>query len=771
MNDKGRGPSKQLRFKHEEQSAGTSGQFGPKSKPRPKSLKPLDEPPPISEPTGDLPLSDDTPPTSGQIGPKSKQGGKLRQKSEQARPSDRLRHEDEAPPGDGAADPPKDKKVAREADKLNKSKLRMDKSGDKLEMAREKLAAQKPIKKPGIVKSAGQAAKFQTWRYVHGKINQVEHENVGTEAAHKSELAGEKVVRGTTRFVKKRIRTRPARQVRKWEKKNINARADHAFRQLAQENPELRKNALSRFFQKQRIKKQYQKQAREAAKQGAKVAKKTAVTTEKIAHAAWEFVKRNPKVFLIALCLFLVIVIIQSCTAAFTTIGNGILGAAVGTSYLAEDADIDNAELAYTEWETDLQLEINNAESTHSGYDEYRYNVDDISHNPYELMAFLTAVYDGFTYPGIQVVLQQIFNEQYSLSFVDEVEVRYRTETRTGTSTYTDPETGESYSEDYEYEVEVAYNYYILNINLTARSFSDVVFNRMNAEQRERFNIYMITKGNRQYLQSPFGETNWLPYVTSYYGYRVHPITGAKNYHKGLDIGMPEGTEILAGHDGTVTFAGNNGDYGLVVVIEDSEGLVSKYAHCSALLVSAGQTVSAGDPIARVGNTGQSTGPHLHLEIIKNGQYLNPIYFAVTNDYGQGPTYGAPGTPMGDGSYAALIAEGESHLGKPYVFGAKGPDKFDCSGFVCWSLTHSGVKSIATNAQGLYNACTPISPSEAQPGDLIFFQGTYSTPNTVTHVGIYVGNNQMLHAGKPVQYASFDTRYWQEHFYSFGRLN
>lgn len=151
----------------------------------------------------------------------------------------------------------------------------------------------------------------------------------------------------------------------------------------------------------------------------------------------------------------------------------------------------------------------------------------------------------------------------------------------------------------------------------------------MNAEQRERFNVYMITKGNRQYLQSPFGETNWLPYVTSYYGYRVHPITGEKNYHKGLDIGMPEGTEILAGHGGTVTFAGNNGDYGLVVVIEDGEGLVSKYAHCSALLVSAGQTVNAGDLIAKVGNTGQSTGPHLHLEIIKDGRGRNDQYRRV----------------------------------------------------------------------------------------------------------------------------------------------
>lgn len=206
-----------------------------------------------------------------------------------------------------------------------------------------------------------------------------------------------------------------------------------------------------------------------------------------------------------------------------------------------------------------------------------------------------------------------------------------------------------------------------------------------------------------------------------------------------------------------------------------------EYAHCSQLLVSAGQEVKKGDVIAKVGSTGNSTGPHLHLEVLVDGEHLNPLYFADTGDHTFGslapgtpggpeiPAY--PGAPMGDGSYAALMEEAQKHLGKPYVFGAKGPDSFDCSGFVCYSLRESGVKNIATNAQGLYNACTPVSRTNAQPGDLIFFQGTYSTPSTVTHVGIYIGNGMMIHAGKPVQYASIDTAYWTEHFYAFGRLN
>ena len=787
MSEKNRGgPSRRLRFESEEPAL-TSGQLGPKLPPHPKNRRKLAQAPadtktpPLSERPDASPPVEDAPSTSGQVGPKSEPGGKLRQDSEQARPSDRLRHGEEPPPtGEDAADGgaarsgnPKDKKAAREDKRTEKSKYRAEKSGDKLNNAREKLANQKPPKKPGPVKTAGRAAGYQAWRYAHGKIHQVEHENTGIEAAHKTELAGEKVLRVGTRFIKRRIRTRPARQVRKWENRDMKAKADYAFRQMAQEHPELSKNALTRFWQKRRMKKQYQKQAREAAKTTKRAAQKAAVTAEKIAGAVWGFIKKNPKVFLLLAAAFLIVVLLQSCMAAVMSIGNGALGAVAGTSYLAEDADIDRAELAYTEWETDLQLEINNAERTHPGYDEYRYNVADISHNPYELMAYLTAVYDDFTFAGVQGALRQIFDGQYTLTFTEEIEVRYRTETRT--DTWTD-EDGNEHSDTYE--VEVPYNYYILHIDLAARSFSDVVFSRMNAEQLERYNVYMITKGNRQYLQSPFGETNWLSYVSSYYGYRVHPISGAKDYHKGADIAMPQGTEILAGQDGTVTFAGDNGGYGLVVVLDNGEGLVSKYAHCSALLVSAGQTVKAGEPIARVGSTGNSTGAHLHLEIIKDGTYLNPLYFAVTNDYAhsgagtQGPEYGDPGAAMGDGTYAALIAEAEKHLGKPYVFGASGPDSFDCSGFVCYALNQSGVSGMGrTNAQGLYNRCTPVAPDEARPGDLIFFTGTYSTPNACSHVGIYVGGGQMIHAGKPVQYSSVNTRYWQSHFYSYGRLN
>lgn len=208
---------------------------------------------------------------------------------------------------------------------------------------------------------------------------------------------------------------------------------------------------------------------------------KTAVTTEKIASRVVLFVKRHPIILgLLPFCF--------CCSFSFPLFylllqhGHKRLGAITASSYVSEDRDIDNAELYYTEWETDLQMQIENAETDHPGYDEYRYQVDDIGHNPYELMGFLTAVYQEFQYSDVQSVLQSIFAEQYTLDFVEETEIRYRTETRV------DPDTGQTY------EVQVPYEWHILNINLTAKSFSDIIAGRMNAEQVELYNILMATK-------------------------------------------------------------------------------------------------------------------------------------------------------------------------------------------------------------------------------------------------------------------------------------
>jgi murein DD-endopeptidase MepM/ murein hydrolase activator NlpD len=668
--------------------------------------------------------------------------------------------------------------------RYGKAQVKADKSVRKSETAKSKLPAKKKLRSERVfneetgkskrklrfeneVKSQSQhlkgalplrpvkAAGNSALTFGHRKMYQVERENVATEAAHKGEMATESVVRSALRHHK----TAPYRKVQKLERTAQRKTVNAAYQKTLAENPKAKSNMLSRAFQKRKIKKEYAKAAREAKKATERV-KQTGSAVSRASKALAGFVRQHPAATTVVALLLLLLFCLMSLIGAFGGAGSGGLGGILSASYLAEDADIDNAELSYTEWETDLKLQIANAESSHPGYDEYRYNVGDISHNPYELMAYLTVKYQNFSSATAQAELSALFGEQYTLAFTPSVEIRYA-----------DPTDAD---EDGDYE---PYNWNVLSVTLTARSFSDVVSSRLSGEQLAHYALLMQTKGARQCIANPFGDMNWLPYVTSYYGYRIHPISGEKNYHKGVDIGLPTGTPIQSGQDGTVTFAGYSSDYGNVVVIEDDKGLVSKYAHCDTLNVVVGQTVKTGDIIATVGNTGGSTGSHLHLEILKNGQYLNALYFADSGSFSLTPTYGYAGAAMEQGTYAAMIAEAEKYLSYPYVWGGSSPStSFDCSGYVSWVINHSGWNVGRLGATGLYNVCTPVSPTEAKPGDLVFFEGTYSAPNPVTHVGIYVGTDatgrpRMLHCGNPIQYTYIDTAYWQQHFYAYGRIN
>lgn len=585
--------------------------------------------------------------------------------------------------------------------------------------------------------------------FAHKKLFEVQHENVGTQAAHKGELIAEGVLRKGYRMHK----TRPYRKVEKLTRKTtkLNVKAD--YRKALNDNPKFKSNVFSRMAQKRKIKKQYAKAARNG-KKAALQAKKVGTIVSKAVGA----VVKNPVVLKILLILFLLIILISAifsaCSGLMSNMGSTILS----TSYLADEIDIDNASILYTEWETDLRIYINNIEANHPGFDEYRFSVDNIGHNQFELMAYLTAVYDDFSGVNINSVLQQIFVEQYQLSLVSSVEVRTRMVAQTD-------------ADGNSYQVEESYEWHVLTVTLTSRPFFEVIFPRMNAEQRQRYNLLMDSNGNRMLIGSPF-RFNWVPYISSHYGYRIHPITGARAFHTGIDIALPTGTEILAGGTGVVQFAGDNGGYGLTVVIDYGNGITALYAHCSQLLVSVGQTVNRGDVIALVGSTGNSTGPHLHLEVMRNGRRLNPLFFAETNSAGGRSNWSYGNAPaMSAETFAILLAEAESHLGKPYVYGASGPNAFDCSSFICWIYTHSGVVNLPrTTAQGIFNQFVPIRRSQAMPGDLIFFTETYSTTDMVTHVGLYVGNGRMIHAGSPIQYASINTAFWQNHFYAFGRV-
>ena len=604
--------------------------------------------------------------------------------------------------------------------------------------------------------------------YVHRKIYQNEHENIGVQAAHRTELVGEAVLRYTYRARK----LAPYNKVKRLQNRTINAQAKAAYQKALAENPAIKKG-IAKLMYKQKLKRKYAKAAREAQKTG-KRAKDTAVTTEKIVKIIAQSIKNHPVVWLVTVLLLLVILFIASTVTSCSGISFGSVGLFATSSYLADDDVISQAELTYTEWETDLQIEIDNIESTHPGYDEYRYQINAIEHDPYVLMGYLTAVYGDFDTATAESAMRGLFNSQYRLTLTEEIEKRKRSESQT------DPTTHKQTSTEVEYE------YKILNVKLNATPLENVVVSRMNKEQKEICELLMTTKGSRQYVENVFGDTNWLPFVTSYYGYRVHPISGGKNYHTGVDIGMSQGTEILAGHDGVITTAGMSGGYGLCVVIEgetsDGKSLLTRYGHCTELLVSVGDTVSAGDVIAKVGSTGNSTGPHLHLEVIVNGNYLNPLYFAETGDETEKhlPTvtgggnnythYTVPPEALSDARFKAILTEAEKYLGYPYVWGGSSPEtSFDCSGYVSWVLNHSGWDIGRLGVWGLEALCTPVSPEEAKPGDLVFFERTYDTTGT-SHVGIYVGDGMMIHCGDPISYANINTSYWQEHFYGFGRL-
>jgi cell wall-associated NlpC family hydrolase len=298
----------------------------------------------------------------------------------------------------------------------------------------------------------------------------------------------------------------------------------------------------------------------------------------------------------------------------------------------------------------------------------------------------------------------------------------------------------------------------------------------MNSDEQSAYGLLMQTKGSRQIVANPF-DFDWLPLITSYYGYRVHPISGVKNYHKGVDIGVPTGTDIHAGMNGTIAVGYDAGGYGNYITLTGKNNLVANYAHLDTILAANGQSVAMGDIIAKSGNTGNSTGAHLHLEIIKDGQYLDPMIFAETGNTGDNSrndiVCGIAPPPMSDADFAVLLAEAEKHLGKSYVYGASGPDSFDCSGFACFVINHGTLKNVGrVGATALFrNYTTPIQLSEIMPGDLIFLEKTYSTPTPISHVGLYIGGGWVIHAGNPVQYARIDTAYWQEHFYAVGRLN
>ena len=323
---------------------------------------------------------------------------------------------------------------------------------------------------------------------LHQEIRKTEDDNVGVESAHKSEEAvetGVHLVREGYRSHKLKPYRKAAQAERKLEKANIEA----LFQKSVYENPAAASNPLSRWQQKQQIKKQYAaaKRAAQSGGSAAGAAQKTgkaAKTVKEKAQQAGAYVMRHKKGFGIVLAIFLLVCLLLNTMSSCSMMAQSIGSMISGTTYPSDDPELVAVEADYAAKEAALQAEIDNIESSHPGYDEYRYDLDMIGHDPHELAAYLSAVLQGYTRASAQAELERIFAAQYQLTLTEEVEVRYRTETRTD-------------SEGNEYDVEVPYNYYILNVTLTSKPISSVASELLTPDQLEMYQVYRQTLGNK----------------------------------------------------------------------------------------------------------------------------------------------------------------------------------------------------------------------------------------------------------------------------------
>ena len=323
---------------------------------------------------------------------------------------------------------------------------------------------------------------------IHQEIQESEDDNVGVESAHKSEEAvetGVHLVQEGYRSHKLKPYRKAAQAERQLEKANINV----LYQKSLQDNPQAASNPLSRWQQKQQIKKQYAAAKRAAQSGGtaagaAQKSGKAAKTVKEKAQQAGAYVMQHKKGFIMVLAIFLLICLLLNTMSSCSMMAQSIGSMISGTTYPSDDPELVAVEADYAAKEAALQAEIDNIESSHPGYDEYRYDLDMIGHDPHELAAYLSAVLQGYTRESAQAELERIFNAQYQLTLTEEVEVRYRTETRTD-------------SEGNEYDVEVPYNYYILNVTLTSKPISSVASELLTPDQLEMYQVYRQTLGNK----------------------------------------------------------------------------------------------------------------------------------------------------------------------------------------------------------------------------------------------------------------------------------
>ena len=312
---------------------------------------------------------------------------------------------------------------------------------------------------------------------LHKEIRETEQDNVGVESAHKSEETAEtgvRLVREGYRSHKLKPYRKAAQAEQKLEKANVNA----LFQKSLRENPQLSSNPISRWQQKQAIKKEYAaaKRAGNTAGGTAKTASKTAKTVKEKAQQAGAFIMRHKKGFLLVGAIFLLICLLLNTMSSCSMMAQSIGSAISGSTYPSDDPELVAVEADYAARETALQAEIDNIESSHPGYDEYRYDLDMIGHDPHELAAFLSAVLQGYTQSSAQGELERVFSAQYTLTLTEEIQIR----------TYTDED-----GDTHEYE------YRILHVKLESRPISSLATELLTPEQLEMYQVYRQTLGNK----------------------------------------------------------------------------------------------------------------------------------------------------------------------------------------------------------------------------------------------------------------------------------
>ncbi len=328
---------------------------------------------------------------------------------------------------------------------------------------------------------------------VHRNIRESEDENVGVLAAHGTEQAAESALHmGESAYHAHKLK--PQHKLYKVEQKLDQANVDALYKQSIRNDPKSGSNPMSRYRQKQAIKKQYAAaKSGKRTEQTVKGAKKAAQETEKATEKVIRFIGRHKVGFLVFGLLGVLAFLLMNLFSSCSQMAMGTVQSVVGTSYLSEDDDILAVERAYVRMEDELDRRIDNIESEYPGYDEYRYSVDEIGHNPYALISYLTAKHVSFTPAEMQSELEALFQEQYRLNVTESIEIRYRTELHTVTTI--DPETGEEMTTTET--VEVPYEYKILSVELLNKGIS---ISDLDAEQSEMYAVLMETRGNKPEL-------------------------------------------------------------------------------------------------------------------------------------------------------------------------------------------------------------------------------------------------------------------------------